>query len=138
MSEDILAEYINNKISALSQTINNEFNPSFLFEYLFPQSVDQNKMDINMEILPNNNIRNAEMNYVPLMNVDNTKQVENLFGYRDRDRDRINDPLNTEGFTNIDDMIPKDISSKMYFASLGILGIYILYGLMKRAKMVPV
>ena len=138
MSEDILAEYIRKKINNLSQTINNEFNPSFLFEYLFPQSVNQNKVDITMEILPNNNIRSAEMNFVPLMNMNNINQTESLLSYRDRKRDRIRDPINNEGFINIDDMIPKDISSQMYFASLGVLGIYILYGLMKRAKMVPI
>lgn len=137
MSEDLLAEYINKKIHELSETINNQFNPSFLFEYLFPQSLDENKMQVNMEILPNKNIRNPEMNYVPLMNT-YENQTEALVSYGDRKRDRIRDPLNKEGFINIDDMIPKDISSQMYFASLGILGIYILYGLMKRAKMVPV
>ena len=137
MSEDILVEYIKKKIDQLSATINNQFDPSFLFDYLFPQSMDENKRQVNMEILPNKNTKSAEMNYVPLMNVD-TNQIENLINYRDRKRDRIRDPLNTEGFVNIDEMIPKDISSQMYFASLGILGIYILYGLMKRAKMVPV
>lgn len=136
MSEDILAEFINNKITALSETINNQFNPSFLFEYLFPQSIDENKREISMEILPNNNIKNPEMNYVPLINVDYINKTETLLNYRKRDR--IRDPLIREGFINIDEIIPKDVASQMYFASLGILGIYILYGVMKRAKMVPV
>lgn len=130
MSEDIIGEYIKKKIDEFSETINNQFDPSFLFGNLFPQSIDENKREVNMEVLPNKNIRNAEVSYVPLMNVDK-EQIENLVNYGDRKREK-------EGFVNIDDMIPKDIMSQMYFASLGILGIYILYGLMKRAKMVPV
>lgn len=132
MSEDILVEYIKNKIDQISETINNQFDPSVLFGYLFPQSLDENRRQVNMEILPNNNIRTAEMNYIPLMNVD-TNQIENVINYEDIKKD-----LNNEGFTNINDIIPKDVASQMYFASLGILGLYILYGLMKRAKMVPV
>lgn len=130
MSEDILAEYIKNKIDELSATINNQFNPSFLFEYLFPQpSIDGNKQAISMEILPNQNIRNGEMNYVTLTNIESGDR-------RQIQQDRQSPQLE-EGFGNIDDMIPEDIMSHMYFASLGVLGIYILFGLMRRIKMIP-
>ena len=33
--------------------------------------------------------------------------------------------------------IPNDILSQVYFASLGVLGIYILYGVMKKTKLLP-
>jgi hypothetical protein len=132
MSEDILAEYIKNKIDNISETINNQFNPSFLFDYLFPQSMNENKRQVTMEILPNKNIRHSEMNYVALINNNPLDQIGVDY------KKRIQDIRETEGFTNIDDMIPKDIMSQMYFASLGVLGIYILYGIMKRSKMLPV
>jgi hypothetical protein len=34
-------------------------------------------------------------------------------------------------------VIPNDIFTKFYFSSLGALGIFILYNLMKKTKMIP-
>lgn len=145
MSEDIMYEYIKNKIDVLSETINKQFNPSFLFEYLLPQDIHENKHQITMEILPENNINTGEMNYVALTNTGLEDMQENLLGFkkpyhdRDRKRERIRDPLlHIENLINLNDMIPKDKLAQIYFASLGILGIYIFYGLMKKTKMLPV
>ena len=128
MSEDIV-EVIKNKMDILSDTINHQFDTSFLFEYLFPdnQELNQNKDEITMEIFPNDS-RTAEMNYIALM----------------KPRKHQYDDLNKkeEPFTNIgsNDIIniPNDTLSHIYFASLGALGIYILYGLMKKTKLLPI
>jgi hypothetical protein len=127
MPEDIV-QIIKNKMNTLSNTINNKFDISFLFEDLFPrsQSLNENKDEITMEIFPNDN-RNAEMNYVALINkIDETSHANNK----------------KEAFTNnvSNDIlhIPNDILTQIYFTSLGALGIYILYGVMKKSKLLPV
>jgi hypothetical protein len=52
--------------------------------------------------------------------------------------------LKNTGFTSLQDTkcytcykIPKDPISQIYFASLGILGVYILYGIMEKNGMLP-
>ncbi len=125
MAEDIV-QIIKNKMNTLSNTINNQFDISFLFEDLFPNSQSLNKNEITMEIF-SNDTSNAEMNYVALMNA------------RTETEDNNN---KKEAFTNAisNDIlhIPNDILTQIYFTSLGALGIYILYGLMKKSKLLPV
>lgn len=131
MSDDIV-EVIKNKMDTLSDTINHQFDTSFLFEYLFPtnKSLNTNKHEITMELFSNNNP--AELNYIALMNTEGEGEGEG-------EKKDLNKKENFANNTfDKDDMdIPNDILSQVYFASLGVLGIYILYGVMKKTKLLP-
>jgi len=126
MSQENISNYINEKIDTLSRTII-DFNPNFLFNSQSPS----NAQKITFNILDSNRKKCLEKNFVPLINKRKT-----LYDDSDSDSDNDNDnKINTD--TSIDYMIPKDKLAQLYFSSIGILSIYILYNFMKKTKMIP-
>lgn len=123
-------------------TINNinKFNPSDMFQAFFTGS-KPDCQELKMETIDIYNNKSTESHYVTLIDIQNMDPCSFL--------DKIN-PLTgdkcKESFANLrednDDYsmffkIPEDPILQMYFASLGILGVYILYGIMVKNGMLP-
>ena len=85
---------------------------------------------ITMETITNNNIKSSETNYVILADIENMDPC--IFPNR---KNPVNGQTCRETFTTNDvEVMPDDILFQLYFASLGILGIFILYRLMEKSK----
>lgn len=122
MSNDKFLDILHEKIYQISNTIS-DFNPSFLFDSLFNRA-DINAVPITFEIVGNNRTKKTiEMNLVPLLDItgDNSEQKETFKNNMSRNY-----------------IIPNDKFSQMYFTSLGVLGIYVLFNIMKKTKMIPI
>jgi hypothetical protein len=122
MSDDKILHALNEKIRQISNTIS-DFDPTFLFNSLFNR-MDIKSVPITMEVISNNGTKNSiEMNLVPLLDItgDTSKEKEAFSNNMSRNY-----------------IIPKDMFSQMYFTSLGVLGIYILFNIMKKSKMIPI
>lgn len=88
---------------------------------------------ITMEVINTENVRSTETNYVTLADI--TGMDPCIF------KDNKNPITNIkcrETFKNINDYeeikLPDDEIAQLYFASLAILGLYILYGIMRKSK----
>jgi hypothetical protein len=122
MSQESILNYINEKIDTLSSTIT-DFNPSFLFN----SQSQPDTQKITFQILESHRKKCLEKNLVALVNNNSNS-----------DSDSDSDNGSDNGNTSIDNMIPKDKFSQLYFSSIGILSIYILYNIMKKTKMIPI
>lgn len=131
MSQESILNYINEKIDTLSNNII-DFNPRFLFN---PQS-NLESQKITFEILESNRKKCLEKNFVPL--IKNKKKNFSKKKSNDSDSDSDSEDEYKKKDTSIDYIIPKDKLTQLYFSSIGILGIYILYNIMKKTKMIPV
>lgn len=114
----------------------NAFNPMLMFQAFLAGS-KPDCQEITMETIDIYNNRSTESNFVTLVDIRNMDPC--IFS------DRTN-PLTgikcRETFSNIEQCytcfkIPDDPIIKMYFASLGAFGIYLLYRLMVKNKLLP-
>jgi hypothetical protein len=114
----------------------NAFNPMLMFQSFLAGS-KPDCQEITMETIDIYNNKSTESNFVTLVDIKNMDPC--IFS------DRIN-PLTgikcKETFSNIEQCytcfkIPDDPIIKMYFASLGAFGIYLLYRLMIKNKLLP-
>jgi len=108
-------------IKKISNSIS-DFNPSVLFNSN-PITIE-NAVPVTIEIISNNGIKKSvELNLIPLLDIT---------GYNSEKKEAF---VGNNISTNY--IIPKDRLSQMYFTSLGVLGIYILFNIMKKTKMIP-
>lgn len=114
----------------------NAFNPMLMFQSFLAGS-KPDCQEITMETIDTYNNKSTESNFVTLVDIRNMDPC--IFS------DRTN-PLTgikcRETFSNIEQCytcfkIPEDPIIKMYFASLGAFGIYLLYRLMVKNKLLP-
>lgn len=113
----------------------NAFNPMLMFQSFLAGS-KPDCQEVTMETIDIYNNRSTESNFVTLVDIRNMDPC--IFS------DRTN-PLTgikcKETFSNIENItyfkIPDDPLIKIYFASLGVFGIYILYRLMVKKGLVP-
>ena len=115
----------------------NAFNPMLMFQSFLAGS-KPDCQEITMETIDIYNNRSTESNFVTLVDIKNMDPC--IF------EDKTN-PLTgikcKETFSNMEEQcytcfkIPDDPIVKMYFASLGVLGIYIMYRLMIKNGMIP-
>jgi hypothetical protein len=116
----------------------NAFNPMEMFQ-AFLSGPKPDCQELKMETIDIYNNKSVESHYVTLIDIQNTDPCVFL--------DKTN-PITgnkcRETFSNLNQeecytcyKIPKDIISQVYFASLGVLSVYILYGIMVKNKMLP-
>jgi len=121
MKNDNFLDVLNEKIKQISNTIF-DFDPSFLFTSNINSNT--NAVPVTIEIISNNGIKKSvELNLIPLLDIT---------GYNSEKKEAF---VGNNISTNY--IIPKDRLSQMYFTSLGVLGIYILFNIMKKTKMIP-
>jgi hypothetical protein len=124
-------------------TINsiNNINPMEMFQAFFTGS-KPDCQEINMETIDIYNNKSTESHYVTLIDIKNMNPC--LFSDK---QNPVTGEKCTEKFTNLnqnnDDYpalfkIPEDSFSQLYFASVGLLGVYILYGVMVKNGMLPI
>jgi len=118
----------------------NAFNPMEMFQAFLAGS-KPDCQELTMETIDIYNNRSTESHFVTLVDIQNMDPC--IF------QDIKNPVTNAqcrESFSNMNKQIeecytcykiPKDPVSQMYFASLGFLGIYILYGIMEKNGMLP-
>lgn len=118
----------------------NAFNPMEIFQAFLAGS-KPDCQELKMETIDIYNNRSTESNFVTLIDIRNMDPCNFI--------DRKN-PLTgeqcRETFTNLNQnneqcytcfSLPKDPISQLYFASVGVLGVYILYGVMVKNGMLP-
>lgn len=119
----------------------NAFNPMEMFQAFLAGS-KPDCQELTMETIDIYNNKSTETHFVTLVDIQNMDPC--VFP------DKINPITNIkcrETFTNLNQQtenqcytcykIPKDPISQLYFASVGLLGVYILYGIMQKNGMVP-
>lgn len=86
---------------------------------------------ITMQTINNNNIKSSETNYVTLADITSMDPCTFSNG-----KNPISGKKCVQSFQNMDDeiMMPEDPLAQIYFASLGVLGIFILYRLMEKSN----
>jgi hypothetical protein len=111
------------------------FNPLTIFQSFLMGSKPECQ-ELTMETIDINNNRSTETNYVTLVDIRNMNPC--LFQNK---RNPVTGDRCRETFQNMEEIdiprIPDDILTKLYFASLGGLGIYLLYRTMLKLKMIP-
>jgi hypothetical protein len=92
-----------------------------------------------METIDIYNNRSTESHFVTLIDIQNIDPCS----FTDK-KNPVTNVQCRETFTNLNQNlnyqyfnIPKDPISQLYFASVGVLGIYILYGIMIKNNMLP-
>ena len=114
----------------------NAFNPMLMFQAFLAGS-KPDCQELTMETIDIYNNRSTESHFVTLVDIKNMDPC--IF------KDKKN-PLTgigcKETFSNIEECytcfkIPDDPLSKMYIASLGVLGIYIIYRVMSKKGLIP-
>ena len=116
----------------------NAFNPMTMFQ-AFLSGSKPNCQEISMETIDIYNNRSTESHFVTLVDIQNTDPCS----FPDK-KNPVTKNKCRETFSNLKQeecyncyKIPKDAISQIYFASLGILSVYILYGIMVKNKMLP-
>ena len=116
----------------------NAFNPMEMFQ-AFLSGSKSDCQEIQMETIDIYNNKSVESHFVTLIDIQNTDPCS----FPDKTNPITNDKCR-ETFSNLTQeecyncyKIPKDVISQIYFASLGILSVYILYGIMVKNKMLP-
>jgi hypothetical protein len=118
----------------------NAFNPMEMFQ-AFLSGSKPNCQEIKMETIDVYNNRSTESHFVTLVDIQNMDPC--IFPNK---KNPITNAQCKETFSNMNNQIqecytcykiPKDPFTQMYFASLGFLGIYILYGIMIKNGMLP-
>ena len=84
---------------------------------------------ITMQTIDNNNVQSSETNYVTLSDITNMDPC--TFSGR---KNPVSGKSCKETFQNQEMEMPDDPLAQMYFASLGILGLFILYRLMEKSR----
>ena len=116
----------------------NAFNPMEMFQ-AFLSGPKPDCQELKMETIDIYNNKSVESHFVTLIDIKNTDPCI----FPDKKNPITNDKCR-ETFSNLKQeecyncyKIPKDAISQIYFASLGILSVYILYGIMVKNKMLP-
>jgi hypothetical protein len=128
----------------------NAFNPMEMFQ-AFLSGSKPDCQELQMETVDIYNNRSTESHFVTLIDIQNMDpcifpdKKNPITGAQCRET-FVN--LKNTGFTSFNEVkqdtqcytyykIPKDPISQVYFASLGLLGVYILYGIMDKNGMLP-
>jgi len=122
----------------------NAFNPMELFQS-FLMGAKPACQELTMETIDIYNNRSTESHFVTLVDIQNMDPCIFLDKKNPITNDRCRETFqNLSNSQNIDNnecytcyKMPKDPLSQVYFGSLGILGIYILYGVMSKNGMIP-
>ena len=119
----------------------NAFNPMEMFQ-AFLSGSKPDCQEVKMETIDIYNNRSTESHFVTLVDIQNMDPCV----FPDK-KNPITKAQCRETFSNMNKSqieecytcykIPRDPVSQMYFASLGFLGIYILYGIMEKNGMLP-
>jgi len=122
----------------------NALNPMGIFQ-AFLSGSKPDCQEVTMETIDIYNNRSTQSHFVTLVDLKNMDPC--IFPDR---TNRFSDPVKTckETFTNLKDTgldtqcytcykIPDDPMTKVYFASLGVLGVYILYKVMAKNGLLP-
>jgi hypothetical protein len=116
----------------------NAFNPMEMFQ-AFLSGSKPDCQDLKMETIDIYNNKSVESHFVTLIDIQNIDPC----AFPDKKNPITNNKCR-ETFSNLNQeecyncyKIPKDVISQIYFASLGILSVYILYGIMVKNKMLP-
>ena len=116
----------------------NAFNPMELFQSFFSDA-NPDCQELKMETMDIYNNKSTESHYVTLMDIKNMDPC--TFTNK---KNPITNVQCRETFTNLNQdqnhtcfNVPKDPISQLYFASVGVLGIYILYGIMVKNNLLP-
>ena len=94
--------------------------------------------ELKMETIDIYNNRSTESHFVTLIDIKNMDPC--IFPDK---KNPITNVQCRETFTNLNQTqtpyfnVPKDPISQLYFASVGVLGVYILYGIMVKNNMLP-
>jgi hypothetical protein len=84
---------------------------------------------ITMQTITTDNVKSSETNYVTLTDITNMDPCTFPNG-----KNPVSGQSCRETFQNLETKIPQDPLTQMYFASLGILGLLILYRLMEKSN----
>ena len=118
----------------------NSFNPMEMFQ-AFLSGSKPDCQELKMETIDIYNNKSTESHFVTLVDIQNMEPC--IFPDK---KNPITGAKCSETFSNLNQnnnqcytcyKIPKDPLSQMYFASLGALGVYILYGIMMKNGMLP-
>lgn len=120
----------------------NAFNPMEMFQ-AFLSGSKPDCQELKMETIDIYNNKSTESHFVTLIDIQNMDPC--IFSDK---KNPVTGNQCRETFTNLKDTglntqcytcykIPKDPISQLYFASLGILGVYMLYGIMIKNGMLP-
>lgn len=111
----------------------NAFNPMLIFQSFLSGS-KPDCQEITMETVDIYNNRSTETNYVTLVDIRNMDPC--IFSDK---KNPITGIKCKESFSNIqtDFQVPNDPIVKAYFASLGMLGVYVMYRLMVKNGLIP-
>ena len=114
----------------------NAFNPMEMFQSFLAGS-KPDCQELTMETIDIYNNRSTESHFVTLVDIQNM----NPCTFKNRSNP-VTGVKCKETFTNLNSneqyyKIPKDPISQLYFASLGVFGIYIMYRIMAKNGMVP-
>lgn len=114
----------------------NAFNPMLMFQAFLAGS-KPDCQEIKMETIDIYNNRSTESHYVTLVDIKNMDPCT----FKDK-KNPVTKAKCRETFSNIEECytcfkIPDDPIVKMYVASLGVLGIYIIYRLMSKKGLIP-
>jgi len=114
----------------------NAFNPMELFQVFLSDS-KPDCQELKMETIDIYNNKSTESHFVTLIDIQNMDPCS----FIDK-KNPITKVQCQETFTNLNQNnehfnVPKDPISQLYFASVGVLGIYILYGIMVKNNMLP-
>jgi hypothetical protein len=116
----------------------NAFNPMEMFQ-AFLSGSKPDCQELKMETIDIYNNKSVESHFVTLIDIQNTDPCS----FPDK-KNPVTKNKCRETFSNLKQeecyncyKIPKDAISQIYFASLGILSVYILYGIMVKNKMLP-
>ena len=109
-----------------------------LFQSFFSDA-NPDCQELKMETMDIYNNKSTESHYVTLMDIKNMDPC--TFTNK---KNPITNVQCRETFTNLNQdqnhtcfNVPKDPISQLYFASVGVLGIYILYGIMVKNNLLP-
>lgn len=117
----------------------NAFNPMEMFQ-AFLSGSKPDCQELKMETIDIYNNRSTESHFVSLVDIQNMEPC--IFPDK---KNPITKAQCRESFANLNQnqniyqyyKTPKDPLSQIYFASLGVLGVYILYGIMTKNGMLP-
>jgi hypothetical protein len=114
----------------------NAFNPMEMFQ-AFLSGSKPDCQELKMETIDTYNNKSTESHFVTLVDIKNMDPCI----FPNKKNPLTGNPCR-ETFSNVDECytcykIPDDPISKLYFASLGVLGVYIMYRLMIKHGMIP-
>ena len=112
-SKDInsLIKYMESLVNGKNRVDRNDTSLGFLTSFLYDSNPPY--QSITMQTLADDNVNSSESHYVTLVD---------------------KEPTNDDVFEDDVIMMPRDPIAQLYFASLGVLGLFILYRLMEKSR----